>query len=397
MKFHVEVSHRTNSNQAGAEVAEGIKNRFGASVADFAVLFFSATYAEEVKPMVEAIRSVLAPKVLIGCMGEGVIAQSQEYEDAPVVSLWAAELPQVQVVPFHMTFQEDDRHGHQVTGWPEDLRDTQSSPTFLVFADPFSTPIEEFFALVDRRCPGAQAIGGVASGGTDLGENRLILNGDVFFGGIVGVAISGDVSIRTVVSQGCRPIGDRYVVTKAERNIIYELAGVPTLERLQTILDGLGSEGGRKAAMALQIGVAFDELQPRFDRGDFLIRGLIGADQNTGGVAVSDIVKEGQTVQFHLRDAAAASEEFNLLLAKDRVTHPNASPQGALLFSCNGRGKRFFGQADHDIGVLRSRAGNIPIAGFFAAGEIGPVSGQNFLHGYTASVALFAEPGTQTG
>ena len=250
----------------------------------------------------------------------------------------------------------------------------------------------ELFSRIDQQCPGAPAIGGVASGGADLGENRLVLNDEVFHTGIVGVVVWGAISIRTVVSQGCKPIGDRYVVTKAERNIIYELGGAPTLERLQTILQGLGADEARQAAMALQVGVAFDEHRERLDRGDFLIRGLLGADQQSGGVAVSDLVKEGQTVQFHVRDAQSASEELNLLLAKDRVDFPKEVPKGALLFSCNGRGRRFFAEPHHDISAVQKRVGSIPVAGFFAAGEIGPVGGQNFIHGYTASVALFSEP-----
>ena len=392
MLVHVEVSRETDPRRASEEVSKAVREALSTGAIDLAFLFFSTHFAEDVEAMVKTVQEELAPRVLLGCMGEGVIAKTEEFEDLPVVTLWAATLPNVDLVPFHLNFNEEGQEGDQLRGWPAQLTSGDVPPTVVLLADPFSTPVEEFFAQMDQRCPGAPAIGGVASGGQDVGENRLILNGDVLYGGVVGVAISGAVSIRTVVSQGCKPIGERYVVTKADRNIVYELGGIPTLERLQATLDVLGSEGGRKAALALQLGVAFDEHQENFDRGDFLIRGLIGADQNSGGVAVSDIIKEGQTVQFHLRDAHAASEELNLLLSKSRVNFADETPKGALLFSCNGRGRKFFNQPHHDIEAVLNSTGEVPVAGFFAGGEIGPVGGQNFIHGYTASVAIFSEP-----
>jgi small ligand-binding sensory domain FIST len=194
-----------------------------------------------------------------------------------------------------------------------------------------------------------------------------------------------------VVSQGCRPIGDPFVVTKAEHNVIHELGGSPALERLQAVIESLGSEERRMAHRALHLGVVIDEHRDRFDRGDFLVRNLIGADRESGSVAIGDRIEEGQTVQFHLRDARTASEDLNLLLTADQVKH--GKPLGALLFSCCGRGRGLFGRPHHDITMVRERAGEIPIAGFFAQGEIGPVGGSNFLHGYTASLALFSDPG----
>lgn len=391
MKFEVAVSRNPDVAQAAAEVATAIREAFNGQSVDLGFIFFSSHYAEQTQQLVDFIQQELSPRVLLGCMGEGVIGAGEEFEGSNVVTLWAAHLPQVDLLPFHVTFTEGAR-AFEMNGWPEELAFYSSRPTFLLLADPFSTPIEELFNQIEKSCPGAPAIGGVASGGADLGENQLILDRKVVHGGLVGVAVSGAVSIRTVVSQGCKPIGDRYVVTKANRNIIYELGGVPTLNRLQETLDSLGKEGSRHAAMALQVGVAFDEHQQRFERGDFLIRGLIGADQSTGGVAISDLVKEGQTVQFHLRDAEAASEELNHLMAKDQMDFPQAPPLGGLLFSCNARGQRFFSEPHHDVNAVQNRLGAIPLAGFFAAGEIGPVAGQNFIHGYTASVALFSEP-----
>ena len=400
MQFHVAIARDSGADQAAQALIASVREAFGRTAPDLICLFFSPHYANASRELVETLHRELSPRVMVGCMGDGVIGPVEEYEHTSVVSLWAAELPGVRMVPFHLTFHEKEpqssssrsQPGMGLEGWPQELESLSDRPTFLVFADPFSTPIEDVFETIEERCPGAPAIGGVASGGTDLGENRMVFNGEIVREGLVGVALWGPVWIRTLVSQGCQPIGERYVVTKAERNIMYELGGVPTLERLQETLERLGPERGKQVAMAVQVGVAFDEQREQFDRGDFLIRGLLGADQRSGGVAISDIVKEGQTIQFHVRDPRAASEDFNLLLAQDRLDFPNSPFKGALLFSCNGRGRRFFGEPNHDITALQRQAEGIPVAGFFAAGEIGPVGGKNFIHGYTASAALFAEP-----
>ncbi len=207
----------------------------------------------------------------------------------------------------------------------------------------------------------------------------------------MGVALSGPICVRTIISQGCRPIGERYVITKAENNVIHELGGSAALEHLQATFESLSSKEQHQAHQALHLGLLINEHRNRFERGDFLVRNLIGADRNSGSVAIGDVVREGQTVQFHLRDAQSASEDLHFLLAADRSTHQQL-PLGALVFSCCGRGRGLFGRPHHDSTAIRERLGDIPVAGFFAQGEIGPVGGSNFLHGYTASIALFSEP-----
>jgi small ligand-binding sensory domain FIST len=251
--------------------------------------------------------------------------------------------------------------------------------------------MQEVLSLMSDRYPHGKAVGGLAGGGQDSGENRLLLNDQIFDGGVVGVQLTGPIAVRTVTSQGCRPIGERFVVTRAEQNLIYELGGVSALKRLQDVFESLGGAQRRDAHRAVHLGIVIDEHQSHFERGDFLVRNLIGADQQAGAIAIGDIVQEGQTVQFHLRDAKSASDDLHFLLAADRTTH-QSPPLGALLFSCCGRGEGLFGQPHHDSGVVQERLGSIPTAGFFAQGEIGPVGGRNFLHGYTASVVIFSEP-----
>jgi small ligand-binding sensory domain FIST len=242
-----------------------------------------------------------------------------------------------------------------------------------------------------ERYPNGLALGGLCGGGHGPGENRLVRNAEVFDGGVVGVQLSGPIAVRPVISQGCCPVGERYVVTRAEQNMIYELGGQPALSRLQEVFESLEGTHRRDAHRALHIGIAIDEHRSRFERGDFLVRNLVGADQQSGALAIGDLVQEGQTIQFQLRDGKSASDDLHVLLAADRAKHPNPA-LGALLFSCCGRGEGLFGRAHHDSSVVQERMGPIPVAGFFAQGEIGPVGGKNFLHGYSASVAVFSRP-----
>ena len=333
------------------------------------------------------LQKELRTKVCLGCSGEGVIAGSEEIETAAALTIWVACLPDVKLTPLQLSVSQlQDQI--RMPGWPEP---GPEKSTFLLLADPFSTPMQEVLSLMNDRYPHGSAGGGLAGGGQDSGENRLLLNDQSFDGGVVGVQLTGPIAVRTVTSQGCRPIGERFVVTRAEQNLIYELGGVSALKRLQDVFESMGGAQRRDAHRALHLGIVIDEHGSHFERGDFLVRNLIGADQQAGAVAIGDVVQEGQTVQFHLRDATSASEDLHLRLAEDRAKHNNP-PLGALLFSCCGRGEGLFGHPHHDSGVVRERLGPIPTAGFFAQGEIGPVGGRNFLHGYTASVVIFSEP-----
>ena len=232
----------------------------------------------------------------------------------------------------------------------------------------------------------------MASSGRAPGQNRLLFNDQVVTSGAVGVTMTGRAIVCTVVSQGCRPIGERFIITRAEGNIIHELGGRSALARLQEVFEGLNQQDQQQARTGIMAGYAMDEYKQELGRGDFLIRGLVGVDRSSGSIVLGDVVREGQTVQFQLRDEKAASEDLNLLLAGVKGQYPPLQVNGALLFSCNGRGQRFFGRPHHDVSSVRERVGEVPVGGFFAAGEIGPVGSRNFLHGYTASVALFCQP-----
>ncbi len=390
MLVHSSISTDTDGDQAIQDVCREVEKTLKGKTVDLALLFVSQHHRENLHKITSQILEELQPHVLLGCTGEGIIGGGQEVERQPAVCLWAANLPNVEITPFHLTFSQTSQ-GISLMGWPNEKNASSPYQAFLVLAEPFTTPGTELLEFLYEKYPGVPAVGGMASGGTDYGQNSLILNDQIIDEGVVGVTMAGPISLLTVVSQGCRPIGERFVITRAERNIIYEMGGKPALECLQQVYTTLSASEQRLARQGLHIGCVIDENKNKFERGDFLVRNLAGADQETGSIAVTDIVKEGQTIQFHIRDRETASEDLHWLLTTRKGQVSNKSIAGGLLFSCNGRGQKLFGNPHHDITAIRKQIGDIPVAGFFAQGEIGPVGGKNFLHGFTASVVLFGE------
>jgi small ligand-binding sensory domain FIST len=243
---------------------------------------------------------------------------------------------------------------------------------------------------MNENHPGVPVLGGMASGIRGPGQCRLLLNDTVHDQGGAGVLLYGPLGLRSIVSQGCRPIGQHMVITKAEDNIIFELSGKPPMQQLKDLWETLTPDEQRLFQQGLHVGRVLNEYRGDFQRGDFLVRNVLGLDRSTGALAITERVRVGQTVQFHVRDADTAGEDLHALLQLDVQAH-DKRPAAALLFSCNGRGTRLFHQPNHDAGAIRSQAGDIPLAGFFAQGELGPIGAQNFLHGFTASLAMFEE------
>lgn len=391
MQVLTALSTAAGTEDALEEVCRDVSAGLAGRPVDLAFAFFSPDHSDSAALIVSTIRDRLRPKVLLGCSAESVIGGAQEVEGRPALCLWAGHLPGATLTPFHLEYVEAG-DGVRITGWPDKMPGLEHNPSFLVIAEPFTTaPAEAFLEDLETRYPGASAIGGMASGAQEPGANRLIFNETVVDSGVIGVAVTGAVSIRTIVSQGCRPIGDRLMITQAEQNVIHELSGKSALDRLREAFSLLSPAEQRHAERALHLGIVIDEHKDQFERGDFLIRNLVGVDQKTGSLAVADYVRVGQTVQFQLRDGASASEDLRALLTGERKVSSAGDPIGALLFSCNGRGQRFFRTPHHDVTAVRDQLGGIPVGGFFAMGEIGPVGGNNFLHGYTASIALFCK------
>ena len=282
-------------------------------------------------------------------------------------------------------------------GWPDALLAAgDQSPSavrrsaVLLLGDAYTFPTDQFLARLNEDVPNVPVLGGMASGTNGAGDCRLLLGDRVLDQGAVGLYLEGEIGLRSIVSQGCRPIGRHMVVTRAEENIILELSGRTPFDQLRDLWAALPPEDQRLFQNGLHIGRVLDEYQSEFRRGDFLVRNVMGLEKQTGALLITDRVRVGQTVQFQVRDAASADEDLHALLQMDIQTHERR-PAAALVFSCNGRGTRLFSAPDHDAGVVRQEAGAIPVAGFFAQGELGPVGGENFIHGFTASVALFEE------
>ena len=366
------------------EVAAGLNG----TSPDLSFLFVSHAHADGFERLASLIFDRSGTRVLLGCTGETIVGGGEEIESGPAISLWSAVLPDAQIEPFHVEFSKT-ADGLICDGIPSGLADgTTDVQAVFLLGEPFSAVPNSMIDRFADELPGVPIIGGMASGGAGPDSNRLFLNADAIPYGAVGVVVHGGPRMRSVVSQGCRPIGAHYVLTKAEQNIIYELGGVPPMQRLHELLPTLTDRDQKLIQSGLHLGIVMNEYQDTFARGDFLISNVIGAGADDGSIVIASHVRVGQTVQFHVRDAEAASEDLVQLLEQDQRANPNP-PQAALLFSCNGRGTRLFPEPNHDAGTIQEKVGLIPLAGFFAQGEFGPIGRKNYIHGFTASVALF--------
>jgi small ligand-binding sensory domain FIST len=378
MPFAAGLSEHPITATAVGEVVGQVLEGLGAHAAppDLAIIFVTAAHAGALEDAAATVRAALAPGALVGCAAETVVGGEREVEAEAAVSLWAGHTGPV--TPCHLRL-ESTPDGATLVGWPDPMPASPSA--LLLLADPFSFPADAFLARAAEDFPRLPVVGGMASAAQGPGGNRLAIDTRVVDHGAVGVFLGSEVDVVTVVSQGCRPVGEPFAVTKAERNIVYELAGRPALERLQEVARLASEDDRRLLGHGVHLGRVIDEQRANYARGDFLIRNLIGADPDNGAIAVGDLVEVGQTAQFQVRDAASADEDLRELMSGNTA-------EAALLFTCNGRGMRLFGTADHDAGVVADSLGHRTVAGMSCAGELGPVGGHNFLHGFTASVVL---------
>jgi len=386
MKCVSALSTARSTSTAFHQIVERLEAGMEGAVADLMLVFGSKHHAGDLGKLSQAFLEQGRTRHILGATGEAIIGEDQEIEGKPALAVWAIELPGVDVQPIRF-----DPGGGSMRQSMASLEDASGS-TLILLADPFSFGVNDFLKLANEHCAGLRIVGGMASGGAEPGVNRLLLDGETHRDGAVAIHLSGPVSIRTIVSQGCRPIGHTMLVTKAEQNIIRELGRRPALEALRDVFRSLPQEDVDKVQEGLHIGRVINEYQDSFRRGDFLVRNVIGADES-GAIQISDLIRVGQTVQFHVRDAETADEDLReSLLQKRGPKEAPGEPVGALIFSCNGRGARLFNAPNHDVDVVHETLGPIPAAGFFAMGELGPIGGQNFVHGFTASVVVFEKP-----
>jgi small ligand-binding sensory domain FIST len=355
---------------------------------DLLILFVTAPLRDSFQTIAAALRTALSAKTTIGCTAESVLAADREIERAPAAAAMLMSLPGVVLDTFHFADEE----------WPELLNERGTLQNrleagddlraFLMLGDPFTTPIVQLLDACSTLFPQAPIFGGMASNAQQPGDTIMIIDDQLFTSGLVGVSFAGKVHIDTVVSQGCRPIGETHVITRGHRNVIEELGGKPALQAIQDTITALSDDDRNLLeSNGLFIGRVIDEGKGSYGRGDFLVRNLLEVQRESGAIAIGDLVRPGQTVQFHVRDAATAHEDLQLLLEGELQLA--TAPTGVLLFTCNGRGTRMFARPNHDVETTRSALGPVPVAGFFCAGEFGPVGQHNFIHGQTASLALF--------
>jgi small ligand-binding sensory domain FIST len=384
----VGISAENGGVDSFAEAAGQAASALGARP-DLVCSFASPANLDRAAEGMAAIHERLQPNALVGCGAQGVVGERREVETGGV-TVWAASLPGAEVVPFRLAARRHElgtgeesgpRDGLVIVGMP----DLEGADAVIMLADPYSFPVEPLLTELSERSPGVAVIGGIASGGP--GPAALLEGQEPVSGGAVGAVLRG-VEVRPCVSQGARPIGPEMVITGAEGNVIHELASRPALARLRQAIAELEPAEQALAAGGLLVGIVVDPNKPDYERGDFLIRGLWGVDAETGAVSVGAGVRLGQTVRMQVRDAESAHDDLIHALGRE-VAALGGPPAGALLFTCNGRGSQMFGTPGHDAQAVADAFRGAPTAGFFCAGEIGPVGDRNYVHGFTATLALF--------
>lgn len=401
------ISTRLSLEAAVREVAEQVRQSLPGSL-DLAVVTISSAYASEYSRLVPLLLEQLPCKTLIGCGGGGIVGTEAqtgacEVENAPALSLSAACLPGVEVDAFHISGESLPDLDGPLDAWVDLIGVAPDrQPHFVLLADPFSAQIVDLLAGLDFAYPQATKVGGLASAAAMGTPSGLFYHSErqprspLYQSGTVGVALSGDIAVESIVAQGCRPIGPLLQIAEGERNIILEATtgandeAKPPLEILRETVGSLSEADRQLAETSLFIGLAMDEFKLELNHGDFLIRNLVGVDPRSGAVAIGDRVRPGQRFQFHLRDANTSADDLEFLLRN--YTQESGQPKnaGALMFSCLGRGEGLYGKPNFDAQLFQRYLGDaIPVGGFFCNGEIGPVAGQTFLHGYTSVFGIF--------
>lgn len=390
MQFASALSREVQTEAAVAEVLDQVMTRLPEQQAHLSFVFASPHHLKAFPRLLHTIQERCASHTLIGCTGGGVIGDRHEVENKPALAVMAGYLPGVNISAFHIE-QPDLEEEWSEAYWQNRLGVTpDDEPTFLLLPDPFMIDPQKLLNMFNSTYPQRPVLGGLASGGQSQNSCALFLNGEVVHGA-VGVALTGNFVLQTVVSQGCKPIAQPFVITRCEEQVIYELSGRAALPTVRETLSALPSAEQELARTALLMGRVIDEYKDEFSRGDFLIRTFLGADPESGAIAVGDTFRPGQTVQLHVRDATTAREDLHALMDTLSPTLAAQPARGALLFSCNGRGAHLYGEPDYDSGVVTATTGAIPMAGFFCNGEIGPIGTSNFLHGFTASIGIFQD------
>ena len=357
------------------------------------VIFVSAHYHEEKDSVLNILKESFSESVIFGCSAAGIVGSGKEYQNRPSVTIMAAILPSVSIVPFYTAGNAIPSADDPPESWKQFLGIAHlEKPDFILLAEPFYPHINQFLAGIDYAFPHSVKIGGLTSGGTQPGTNHLFSNASVYTQGLIGLALEGNLKVEPVVAQGCRPIGDPKQITKCQENILLGIDGETPLDYLNRLYQKLSSheQGLFKNQLLIGIGTSSVFYSDQENNTEFLIRNIMGADPEKGILAIGELIREGQIVQFHIRDAVSSANDLQAQLVK-HTESPTVSgnPEAAMMFQCTGRGSYLYGEEGHDSRMFTEIMGSIPLSGFFCNGEIGPVGDTTYLHGYTASIALF--------
>ena len=372
-----------------AVIDGSLSSRLLDAAPDVLFVFVSAEYADQMSALPNLIAARWPGALTFGCSGSGIVGGSREMEQERAVSVTAAVLPGVSLTGFHLGPKELATLTASPLALPAYVGTQAEDVSFLLLPDPFSCDAERLLQAFDIVWPDAPKIGGLVSGTREAGDGAMFLADQVFRQGAIGLALSGRIELEAVVAQGCRPVSTPMSVTSSQDNLLIELDGEPAGERIQAAFEAASEEEQALMRQSLFIGVVMDDALETPDRGDFLVRNILGADPKRGILAIGGRLVEHQTVQLHVRDARTSAEDLAALLS---VSAEGGAPEGALLFSCLGRGRGLYGVPDHDIKLMQEQFEGLPTGGFFCNGEIGPVGGTSFLHGYTSSIGLFRDP-----
>ncbi|MEE2664083.1 MAG: FIST N-terminal domain-containing protein [Myxococcota bacterium] len=391
MRVASALSQHVETSQAVVQALESIHRELEGADPDLLVLFVSEHHTRRFDAIARSLRDTWPRTCLIGCGASSVIGAGREIEGTPSIGLLAARLPGVELAPFHI-------EADALADPPAALRERLCAPppagagatSVLLLADPYSSGTDVLLAGLDRALPGASVLGGVASGSPGPGRAALVAGDASTRQGWVGATMHGAIDFQTVVAQGCRPIGTPMFVTRGQDNLIHELDGHPPMQIVQQLFEEGDARERALIQSSLFIGIQMQAGRTEYGQGDFLVRNLAGADEDTGAIAVGAEIDSNFVVQFHLRDAHTASEDLELALRSR--TRLRERLRGALLFSCLGRGRGLYGIENHDSDLLNSHLGPVPLAGFFGNGEIGQVEGRTYLHSYTSAFGLLCEP-----
>ncbi len=370
---------------------EQLRSQLKAPRVSLGLVFMSPQFFPHARQVLEILRVHGRIPLLAGCSSTGLIAGAEELEGNPGIALALYSLPDAELKAFHFQQgQVDEANGPGYWQMETGLNAEQTNG-WLVFADPFHLDCENWLRSWNEAYAPLPVFGGLAGGDPSAQNTQVYLDGEVFEEGGVAISVGGGVKMQGVISQGCTPIGETWTLTRAEGNLIHEIGNRPAYEILAETFNSMSTTDQKKSRGNLFIGLVVNEYLEDFHRGDFLVRALIGADPRSGDIAVGAMLRPGQTVQFHRRDAQAATEDLQALLTSTQKQLKGAVIYGGCLCSCNGRGQGLFGSPNHDAQMIQEQLGPFGLAGFFCNGEIGPVGQRNFLHGYTASLALFVK------